>query len=155
MRKSTDNVLKSYRSFTDLRSPIARPACNNTQKERNQSSHRAFDDIISPETRMEERAYSNGYISCRDETNQSRQKEDMVRYIDYRRSQIDKQIRQRWRYPQKQHIVQKLISTLTNLNIHKNHKPINQHQMKDFTIRLLSKKGIFYLSLKESQFLRP
>lgn len=39
-----------------------------------------------------ERAYSNGYISCRDETNQCRQKEDMVRYIDYRRSQIDKQI---------------------------------------------------------------
>lgn len=63
------------------------------------------------------RAYSNGYISCWDETNQCRQKEDMERYIDYRRRKIDKKIWQSWCYPQKQHIVQKLISTLTDLKV--------------------------------------
>ena len=68
-----------------------------------------------------QKAYPDGYISCRDETHQRRQKEDMKRYINYWRSQIDEQIWQCWCYPQKQHIVQKLISTLTNL---KNTQPI-------------------------------
>jgi|AraCvinosormetaG_1042628.scaffolds.fasta_scaffold07988_2 hypothetical protein len=76
------------------------------------------------------RAYSDSYISCRNETNQCRQKEDMERYIDYRRCKIDKKIWQSWCYPQKQHIVQKLISTLTNL---KGIKPqLNQYQVKNF-----------------------
>lgn len=59
--------------------------------------------------------YSDSDIGCRNKTNQSSQKENMKRYIDNRRCQINEKVGQRWSYPQKQHVIQQLISTFSYL----------------------------------------
>lgn len=65
--------------------------------------------------RPERGTYSDCDIGCWNKTNQGSQKENMKWYINNGRCQINEKVGQRRSYPQKEHVIQQLISTFSYL----------------------------------------
>lgn len=69
-------------------------------------------------TRWQGKAYSDCDICRWNKTHQSCRKENMERYVNDWRCQVDEKVRQCWSYPQEKHVIKQLFPTLRNLDRH-------------------------------------